>query len=225
MQNMKMALIVGQGEVNQSLLNDMAPSWPLIALDGAAHMMREKGLSPDIIIGDFDSFDPASYGTENGAAIKISEQDTNDFEKALYHLKPEMLVGFGLFGKRFDQAMANLHVMAKYHDVTKIIAVTNDEVITVHKGRTCLPAVEDALFAIIPLAPMRFHASHGLAYELDGLSLGFGACVSSSNQARTPFIDLVPEADDEDVFYACCRPLSLIERDGLDGDGLSGLFA
>ena len=225
MQNMKMALIVGQGEVNQPLLNDMAPNLPLIALDGAAHMLRETGLSADVIIGDFDSFDATAYGTDDGTPIKIAEQDTNDFEKALYHLKPETLIGFGLFGKRFDQAMANLHVMAKYHDATKIIAVTNDEIITVHKGRTRLSAVEDALFALIPLAPVRFHASHGLAYALDGLSLGFGACVSSSNQARAPFIDLVPEADDEDVFYACCRPLSLLERDGLDDDGLSGLFA
>ena len=64
MQNMKLALIVGQGEVNQPLLNDMAPNLPLVALDGAAHMLRETGLSADVIIGDFDSFDPAYYGTD-----------------------------------------------------------------------------------------------------------------------------------------------------------------
>ena len=222
MQDMTTALIIGQGEVNYPQLHAFAPQLPLIALDGAAHMLQLNGLSADVIIGDFDSFDKMSFSTSDAAQFKIDEQDSNDFEKALYHLKPQNLVGFGLFGKRFDQAMANLHVMAKYHDVTKIIAVTNDEIITVHKGHVNLLAIPGALVAIIPLAPIRFAASHGLAYGLDALSLGIGQLVSSSNQALGSMIEVIPLADDAHVYYACCRPLALLKH---DEKGLEALFA
>ena len=210
------ALIVGQGEVNEAMLHHFASRLSVIALDGAAHFLTAQKIAPDVIIGDMDSLADKPFALGDAKQIQITEQDSNDFEKALYHLAPKQAVGIGLFGKRFDQAMANLHVMAKYHHQSKIIAVTNDEIITIHKGESQLAAKADGLVAIIPLAPMAFTQSTGLLYPLDGLTLGFGAMISSSNQATKSRITITPESASAEVAYALCRPLSLLEEQPIE---------
>lgn len=205
-------IIIGQGEINHTAFDNLAPLHQLIALDGAANWLHDRGHQADIIIGDMDSLSPETSAAHKGRHILIEEQDSNDFEKALYHLKPSLVFGFGLFGKRFDQMMANLHIMAKYQAMSHVIAVTRDEIITVHRGVTRLNVAKEACIAIVALAPMRFFQSSGLAYPLDGLQMGFGEMVSSSNKATNTHIELIPETDDATIAYAICRPLSILNE-------------
>lgn len=209
----KSAVIIGQGDVNEPALRQFAGAMPLIALDGAADYLAQQGLQAETIIGDMDSLHQGSDSGHHKAAhhIQIDEQDSNDFEKALYHLTPSTVVGLGLFGKRFDHSMANLHLMAKYQHRTRIIAVTNDEIITVHKGPAQLASEAGGLVAVIPLAPMRFESSLNLGYGLAGLALGFGTMISSSNHATASQIEIVPEAEFATISYAVCRPLCLLQ--------------
>lgn len=208
----KSVLIIGQGEVNESVLHQFAAHLPLIALDGAADFLAAYGLQAEMVIGDMDSLQktPDAAQHDKAAYVQLDEQDSNDFEKALYHLAPSSVLGIGLFGKRFDQSMANLHVMAKYQNQTRIIAVTNDEIITMHKGPVKLASEAGGLVAVIPLAPMRFASSTNLGYALSGLALGFGEMISSSNHATASQIEIVPEAESASISYAVCRPLSLL---------------
>ena len=206
----KPILIIGQGEVNEAAFMKLAVHYPIIALDGAAEFVLSKGLVPDAVIGDMDSFDGRKL-PQSTAFIQIEEQDSNDFEKALYHYKPAMVYGIGLFGKRFDQAMANLHLMAKFHETSQIIAVTNDEIITLHKGQCRLLAEPQGLVAIVPLVPIHFKSSAGLGYEVDDMVLGFGEMISSSNHATGSHIEMEPDASDASAAYAICRPLSLLD--------------
>ena len=202
-------IIVGQGEVNIPLLCEMAKDIPIIALDGALDLLTELGLDVVAVIGDMDSVTDITGAQE---VITVAEQDSNDFEKALLHIKAPHIIGFGLFGKRFDHTFANLHVMAKYHDKRHIIAITNDEVISVHHGPTTLVASQGALAAILPLSPIGFAYSTGLSYALDGLSLAIGDRVSSSNQASADEITFVPVAGDEQIAYGVCRALFVLRE-------------
>ncbi len=205
-------LIIGQGDLNQDAFAKLAHDYPMIALDGAGNKLVEAGYQPQAVIGDLDSLTPETTMRLAGDVVQIDEQDSNDFEKALYHFKPPLVIGFGLFGKRFDQTIANLHVMAKYHPQSRIIAVTNDEIISTHKGSVRLAAEKEGLLAILPLAPMRFAASQGLAYALDGLACGIGEMVSSSNYATADEITITPQAASQDAAFAVCRPLSMMSR-------------
>ena len=209
MQQDKPIVIIGQGEVNKAAFMQLAGKSRIIALDGAAEFVMAQGFVPDAVIGDMDSFDMADL-PQASDLIQIDEQHSNDFEKALYHFKPTMVYGIGLFGKRFDQAMANLHVMAKFHGKSQIIAITNDEIITVHKGPIQLMAEPQGLVAIVPLMPIDFASSAGLGYGIDDMTLGFGEMISSSNHATAPQIEIVPHAHDKAAAYAICRPLSLL---------------
>ena len=212
----KAVIIIGQGEVNHSAFDSLAASHQVIALDGAANGLYDKGLAPDIIIGDMDSLSAPVSDAGKAHHVRITEQDSNDFEKALYHMKPPLVFGFGLFGKRFDQAMANLHIMAKYQSQSHVIAVTPDEIITTHQGSVRLSVAPDEPVAVIALAPLRFVASSGLAYPLDGLQLGFGLMVSSSNRATDTQIELIPEDKDASIAYAVCRPLTMLQKMAID---------
>ena len=219
----QLSIIIGQGEICHDLLRHYAAILSdadrgrssLIALDGGASLATQEGICVQHIIGDMDSLGDAASDFPDAEIIPLAEQDSNDFEKALYHLKPARVLGFGLFGKRFDQIMANLHVMAKYSMSCEVIAVTPYEIITIHKGPITVPAQKDGLVAIIPLAPLGFASSRNLGYEVTGLQFGLGAMsgfgLSSSNHATDDHITLVPDVADNDVPYALCRSLGLLE--------------
>lgn len=200
-------IFVGQADVNQSLLCHMAQTYPVIALDGAVDMTGALGLTAELVIGDMDSVQDSALAKEQ---MKISEQDSNDFEKALYSIKAPLVIGFGLFGKRFDHTMANLQIMAKYHLSQKIVAITNHEIITTHQGATMLQAGKGEAVSVLPLMPIHFAQSDGLLYELTGISLSLTQMVSSSNQAQQDKIRLMPDQADEGVVYAVCRSLALL---------------
>ena len=64
----------------------------IIAADGGANYLHHKQIVPDVIIGDMDSVSrkTASHFRNSGVRImKISEQETTDFEKSLRYCKSE----------------------------------------------------------------------------------------------------------------------------------------
>ena len=205
----KPIIVVGHADVNKALLSLMAEQFAVVALDGGLDIVTSLGLEASLVIGDMDSVRTADLA---GAQMTITEQDSNDFEKALYSLEAPLIIGFGLFGKRFDHTMANLQLMAKYHDRQAIMAVTDHEVITLHHGTQNLLAVSGQTVAVLPLMPLSFASSQGLLYPLDGLHLSLTEMVSSSNQADADQIVLMPMPEDEGAFYAVCRSLTLLER-------------
>ena len=215
MQSDKPLIVVGNGDVNEAILRKMAERYDVVALDGAYDYLVEMGYDVAGVIGDFDSLsDPEQISAKDILATKIAEQDSNDFEKALYSYNAPVFIGFGLFGGRFDHSIANLHIMAKYRQTKDIIAFTNDEIITIHQGTCQLITQSEGLLACLPLRPINFASSQGLLYPLDGLHLGIGDMVSSSNCATSDKVVITPQTKDADVPYAICRPLSLVDIDG-----------
>ncbi|MFU8812612.1 MAG: thiamine diphosphokinase [Balneolaceae bacterium] len=87
-----------------------------IAADGGGNRAREMKLMPDAVIGDLDSFTP-----ETGDTMEVIHdpcQETNDLEKALQYAhqqNAQSVLVFGATGLRFDHALKNLSVMARFH--------------------------------------------------------------------------------------------------------------
>ena len=213
MQFDKAVIIVGKGDIHWPALRAVSSRYDIIALDGAYDQLVANQFTVSAVIGDLDSLSARDdIDTDKVTIIAIEEQDSNDFEKAIYSITAPAFLCFGLTGKRFDHTIANLHVMAKYSDSNKLIAITCDEVITIHRGDSHLEAKANALFAILPLMPITFVSSSGLAYPLDGLALAIGQMVSSSNHAITDKVTIEPAESDATLPYAICRPLSLFEE-------------
>ncbi|CAD8162986.1 unnamed protein product [Paramecium octaurelia] len=103
----------------------------LICADGGANRLYEykKEIIPKCIIGDLDSLKPEIqqyYQSHNCSIIKVDDQDTSDFEKAISYL--QQLDGFqhviiiGGLQERFDQTINSLHTLAKINFTGQIIS-------------------------------------------------------------------------------------------------------
>ncbi len=80
----------------------------IIGVDSGADVAIEKGIIPDLIIGDLDSVNKKNHPNEN--LFFVDGQDDNDLSKALHFcLEKEMSTIFiiGFTGKRNDHELAN----------------------------------------------------------------------------------------------------------------------
>ncbi len=83
----------------------------LIAADGGLRHLQALGLSPDAIIGDFDSL---GYAPENAAVFPVEKDDTDAMlavKKALDLGFSEILLYGALDGPRLDHTIANLQTL------------------------------------------------------------------------------------------------------------------
>ena len=89
----------------------------VVAVDGGLDAMEKLGLSPDCIVGDFDTIEADRLRPYREQGIRFEthrpEKDYTDTELAvLYALElPDVtrIVVLGALGKRFDHALGNVH--------------------------------------------------------------------------------------------------------------------
>ena len=85
-------MIVGNAPHLPSYMAPYLPRMPLIALDGGLHFIEEAGEVAELLIGDMDSISSRNHRAAR-EVIALSEQDHNDFEKALYSVRAPLMVG------------------------------------------------------------------------------------------------------------------------------------
>jgi thiamine pyrophosphokinase len=117
MPNQKKCVIICDGELPSKniITNELTDSRLLIAADGGALALERMNISPDVIIGDLDSYQPT--GNEKADVIKDPDQETNDLEKSLAYAEQHSLldiVVFGATGKRLDHTLKNLSVLLQF---------------------------------------------------------------------------------------------------------------
>ncbi|MDR2628467.1 MAG: thiamine diphosphokinase [Puniceicoccales bacterium] len=91
---------------------------PIIAADGAANYLATMGIIPHMIIGDLDSVRQDLL--VNGEFIRLEDQNSSDFEKALNYLKdnnllPSIILGMG--GGYMDHILNNINIFVRTNSV------------------------------------------------------------------------------------------------------------
>lgn len=92
---------------------------PIIAADGAAIRLAERGVKPSIIIGDFDTLHRSGllHRFEAIPQLHIAEQDSTDFEKCLDYCTN---AGFGsvlvcgIHGGEMEHSLNNWSIAMRY---------------------------------------------------------------------------------------------------------------
>lgn len=174
-----------------------ARNYPVIAADGGANLLREKGIIPDAIIGDLDSASNLADFPSKTQIIKIAEQETTDFEKALYTINAPLFIAFGFWGKRLDHSLAAIHALTKYRGSKQVLLVDTVDLLFTPQGPFSFLTGSEARVSIFPLAATRFRASTGLHYPLDGLTVKTGTMIGVSNRSSADHISITPEPTDE----------------------------
>jgi thiamine pyrophosphokinase len=188
------AVIFANGTLNKprQILAVLQQGDKLIAADGGARHCRAMGLTPDVVIGDFDSLsaDELAQLERDGAQVVRypSRKDFTDLELALQHavsLGADDILVFGALGARWDQTLANLllpaapgleHVCIRLLDGPQEIAL-----LRAGEAHTLNGQAGD----IVSLVPLGGHAygitTTGLEYALMDGTLYFGATRGISN--------------------------------------------
>ena len=204
-------VIVGGGALDVHLLHQLAAAGAhLVGADGGGDAIAAAGLVPEAIIGDFDSLvDPAQWDART-RLLKVSEQETTDFEKALYCTRAPVTVGLGMTGKRFDHTLAALDAVARHAQNRRIILVDESDIALAVAGSFGFEVEVGARVSVHPLTPVKFRRSAGLKYPLDGLRLAPGVRTGTSNEASAVRFSVEPDAGDAGVW------LLILERRYLD---------
>lgn len=194
-------VIVGGGTFDEHLLHRLAAEGAhLVGADGGGDAIRAAGLVPEAIIGDFDSLTDPNGWDARTRLIRIAEQESTDFEKALYSTSAAVTVGLGMTGKRFDHTLAALDAVARYAAKRKIVLVDESDIALGLAGPFGFTVETGARVSVHPLTPTLFARSAGLKYPLDGLELAPGVRTGTSNEASAAGFSIVPEGDDGGVY-------------------------
>ncbi|MDR0640489.1 MAG: thiamine diphosphokinase [Holosporales bacterium] len=95
---------------------------PVIAADGAANQLISQGVAPDVVIGDLDSVDYELLARLN--CVRIDDQDSSDFQKAITYMRPRELLPciiLGMTGGYADHILNNISI---FNDCDESIFLT-----------------------------------------------------------------------------------------------------
>lgn len=156
-------------------------SLPIIAADGAANTLVREDVHPSMIVGDLDSVSPEVRAAHRH--LKIEEQETNDFQKAISYLKDHDLlptIVLGINGGFLDHILCNLSVFIQesctFYDAPHMIGYP------LCKGRHTFKTLPPMTKLSLIGAPSSTLSSEGLKWELSSHPLTLGGYGSFFNR-------------------------------------------
>jgi thiamine pyrophosphokinase len=194
-------VIVGGGRVDRLLLRRLVQRGArVIAADGGADTARDAGVLPDAIVGDMDSLNDIEAWLDRTRVIRIREQQTTDFEKALYVSAAPVTIAVGVTGRRLDHTLAALDALGRYGRRRRIILIDESDLALTLSGSFRFSVDAGERVSIHPLEPVRFARSSGLAWPLENLLLAPGVRTGTSNSAVSGAFSVVPAEGQEGVW-------------------------
>ncbi|MFH1138107.1 MAG: thiamine diphosphokinase [Pseudomonadota bacterium] len=188
------ALIFANGVLRPSnkVKKLIRPDDLLIAADGGALHLRELGLTPRLVVGDFDSLDPETLAELEQAGATLERhsprKDQTDLELALdlaVSAGAAEIQVWGALGRRWDMTVANimLPTSSKY-DGVKISIIDDDQEFWPVRGGGSSEFFgrPGDVFSLIPLGgEARGVTLEGLEYPLVEATLPLGSTWGVSN--------------------------------------------
>ena len=183
----------GDFSVSDVNLQEVSSVDRIICVDKGVEYCLSVGLSPTLLVGDFDSIDAGLLARQDVSGIPRSsfprEKAASDLELALKILSedpPDEVVVFGVSGGRTDHMLFNWLLPAlshwsfklQYRDSTSrcdVLQGPSECQVEVSPGRTLsLVALSEALGV----------TTQGMAYPLENATLNLGSTLGLSNVAE-----------------------------------------
>ena len=187
-------LIISGGELNSNFLKNFIKNNNInnvIAVDSGLELLDKNEISPNYIIGDFDSINKNILSKYDNIAkvIKLNpEKDFSDTHMALklaIELKSDSIYILGAMGKRIDHALANIHILkeALENNIECKILDENNEIELITIGEKKLRNIEYKYVSLIPLTTkVEGVTLTGFKYPLNNATLEIGHSIGISNE-------------------------------------------
>jgi len=174
---------------------DLQGDTTIIAADGGAHHCLSLGITPDIIIGDFDSLSEEELLIFEKKGSRFhrypSSKNETDLELALIYavgIGATEVTLYGLLGGRSDMSFSNLTLLSspRFDNVNFFIETINCTIRLLRSGmRVIIKASKGALVSLIPLCPGAYGiTTYDLEWKLRNESLEFGSQRGLSNRMK-----------------------------------------
>jgi thiamine pyrophosphokinase len=140
----------------------------IICTDGSANLLIDKGINPNVIIGDMDSLliDNKAF---SGQFIKDSNQENTDLEKAFEWCIKNNVNTINVLGasqQREDHSITNLYLLLTYCDAINLTYVTDYFSITCHEGNRIFSSFKNQIVSILPVKHIQDISTENLKYNL-----------------------------------------------------------
>jgi thiamine pyrophosphokinase len=191
---MKRAIIFANGrmDVPPPFIKNLQPDDLIIAADGGTLHCKFLGITPNVIVGDFDSLstnDISSYQQAGTETVQYpTHKDETDLELALlYALNHDVTHVYiiGGLGNRWDMTLANilLAVHIKFSQLSIRLLDSADELAILRgEGQVDINNRSGETLSLIPVGgDVRGIITHGLVYPLADETLYFGSSRGVSN--------------------------------------------
>jgi thiamine pyrophosphokinase len=161
----------------------------IVAADGGANLARQLGVTPGVIIGDFDSLTGATRRHfPHAMYINLTRQDNTDLEKALDFLVArgvEQVNIVAATGNRIDFTLGNISVLWAYTGRIGV-RLCDDAFTAMPVGRkTTMNARRGTTVSLIPFGPCSGITLRGLQYPLTDATMRTGE-IGVSNVVTRP---------------------------------------
>ncbi len=165
----KVALFLnGEKPKNIPILSDFDL---IICADGAYHFLVEIGVTPDLLIGDFDSIEQLPKDIPH---IHTPDQNFTDFEKAIKIIITkgyEEIDVFAANGLEQDHFLGNMSTALKYRKKIKIIFYDDKQTYRFINKKIRLKNVKGKTVSLFPFPKAKNIHTQGLKYPLKGMNL------------------------------------------------------
>ena len=172
----------------------------ICATDGAYNFLKEKGVVPNFISGDFDSITEIPKDIE---VINTPDQNFTDFDKVLQVLLKkgyENIDVFGASGKEQDHFLGNLHTTLQWKDRLRLTFFDDYGYYFLAKNVLKISDCKNKTISLVPFPAVHGIFTKGLQYQLKEESLSFGTRIGTRNKAIENEIEISFESGNLFIF-------------------------
>jgi thiamine pyrophosphokinase len=197
---MKVIIISGGNPPSKELLlQEITEDTFLIAADSGANCLYRYNISPDLLLGDFDSIDKnvLEYFKKSNCAIDVypTEKDFTDTEiavKKALSMKPSEIVFLGCTGSRVDHLLGNIGMLkvCLQNGVNAYIKDENNNIRLIG-APILLKGTEGQIFSLQAYGEEVIGLTiKGAKYPLDNYNLKIGESITISNEFAGNIVNL-----------------------------------
>jgi thiamine pyrophosphokinase len=194
--NLFRSILCLNGDIPKKSFFNQFSGIPVIAADRAGMSLIQMGITPEMVIGDFDSFSGDLYN-KGTKFLKYTDQNSTDFEKCIVTMNQKLLfpaLVCGAFGQEIDHTINNMHCLMKYG--CKYPMVFYDHAVAA-KPKWCMPiysqfnfkAIKGEIISLLPY-PEAVISTKGLKWDLDNVLLSVTGLSSARNRAQKVDVEI-----------------------------------
>jgi thiamine pyrophosphokinase len=185
----KIALFIAHGIQNpQWYVKKLQEYDVIVAVDGAANFCKEQGITPNIVIGDFDSIFPEVlefFSKERSRPFPATQifhrpsQETTDLQEAIFFAREnfpnaQMDILGGISADEFDHTLSNVLFLEMLPEHSKIF--TEFQTLFLIKKSGKISAEKGKKISIIAMTDVKNLSYKNLKYPLVNANVAAGWC-------------------------------------------------